>query len=110
MAEQNLASYDGKEITDKLGRKIVLRKPTIMDRYQLIKAIGKDSDIDSLQHMMMSTIFVAKIDGALFKTPKTLFEAEFALNKLEMEGVSAVLMALAEHELTEEDRVESVKK
>ena len=84
------ASFDGKEVVDANGRKIVLRKADIMDRFYLLRAMGADASNPSLVGMMMPTIYVAAIDGAPFPTPRTLVECEAALKRLGDDGFLVV--------------------
>lgn len=103
--------FDGKEVVDSLGRKIVLRKPDIMDRFYLMRAMGKDASNQMLVIMMYPTIYVAAIDGAPFPTPRTSVECEAALKRLGDEGSDAVNKEInKDFDDHEEEAKETIKK
>ena len=104
------SAIDGREITDSSGRKIVLRKPNALDKYYLAKAMGDDAKNEICLRMMFPLIYIAKIDGLVFETPKTYGECLAGLKRLEEEGSVAVSTALEEEFLSEEDEKESIKK
>jgi hypothetical protein len=98
---------DGKEIIDDLGRKLVLRKPNILDRYQLLKAMGQDANNSSLTMMMLPALYVAAIDDAPFPTPRTFVECEAGLKKLEEEGIRAIVAEINEYEESREKELKN---
>lgn len=107
---RKIEHYDGKEVADSLGRKITFRKPTIMDKYYLNRALGADSDIGTCLGMMAPLLYVGKIDGVIFVTPKTYQECTVGLNRLGEEGVQAVYANVFESIATEKEEIASIKK
>lgn len=104
-------SFDGKEVKDKLGRSIILRKPDIMDRFFLLRAMGADASNSSLVGMMMPTIYVAAIDGAPFPTPRTALECEAALKRMNDEGWESVTKEINRYfSEIENEALDTVKK
>lgn len=101
------ASYDGKVITDSLKRTIVLRKPTIMDRYNLNKCLKQDAEVVSCMNMMSAIIYVAKVDERVYESPRSYEECLGLLQNLKEEGIEAVYSELLK-EVTEES--DSIKK
>jgi hypothetical protein len=88
------ASYDGKAITDSLKRTIILRKPTIMDRYNLNKCMKQDADILSCMNMMSAIIYVAKVNERVYESPRSYEECLALLQNLGEEGIEAVYSEL----------------
>src|SRR5690606_7234108 len=102
-------NFDGQEIKDASGRSLVLRKPNILDNYYLRKAMGEDSNNQSLFNMMIWVIYVAKIDGQIFESPKTYQECLAALKRLGEDGISAVIKAIDENTDTEKEAKDNLK-
>lgn len=82
-----------------------------MDKYELNRALGEDANIPACVGMMAPLLYVAKIDGAIFVTPKNYIECKAGLNRLKEEGVVAV------HEnifnataVSDKEHIESLKK
>jgi hypothetical protein len=82
--------FDGKEIKDRLGRVLRLRKPSILDHYYLRRALGEDADNAGCMSMMMNIIYVAGIDGQVLETPHTHSECLASLKRLGEEGIFAL--------------------
>lgn len=106
------APYEGKETTDSQGRVIRLRKPTLLDVYDLMKALGDDAKNPSCVGMAYNILYVGLLDGAVFEAPKTYGEVRAALQRLDEAGLTAVAEALAlyENASNEQEAVESAKK
>lgn len=102
--------FDGKEIKDKLGRVLRLRKPNIIDRYNLTKALGTDADNPSCMSMMIPIIHVAGIDGQVVETPRSYSECIAALKRLGDEGIAALGNYIESAMSTEDEDTEKVKK
>ncbi len=112
-SEKILANhYDGKEIKDSLGRTLKLRKPDILDFYDLMSAIGDDSKNLVCMTMASRCLYVAMIDGQLLQSPKSLAEFRMNLKRIDEEGLDAVSeqMALAGESVTEAEETAKIKK
>lgn len=108
-------NYDGKVVVDSLGRSITLRKPNTMNRYNLMRLLGKDSQVEACVNMMIPLLYVAKIedkDGKcnVFSNPTSYQECCFNLEKLGDEGQEAVISELIDSKISEEEAVEATKK
>ena len=99
------ASYDGKVITDSLKRTIVLRKPTIMDRYNLNKCLKQDAEVVSCMNMMSAIIYVAKVDERVYESPRSYEECLGLLQNLKEEGIEAVYSELLKVVTEESDSI-----
>ena len=105
------SGLDGKRIKDELGREIVLRKPDIMDRFHLMKALGADSSNQAIVGMMIPTIYVAAIDSVPFPTAHTYIEAQGNLKRLGDEGSLVVSEEINKYfESREEESKNTIKK
>lgn len=105
-------SYDGKEIVDSLGRKLRLRKPNILDKYDLMSALGDEKSPHCLMYAF-ATIQIVSIDGMVIQSPKSSREVRATLQLIRDEGVEALndyLGTLAENTLDEKGQIEKVKK
>ena len=106
------SSLDGKEVVDSLGRKIVLRKPDILDTYDLFSAIGEDTKNPACLMMAMKCLYVATIDGHVVECPKSYAQFRATLKRVGDEGISTIddaLMSLMDIK-TEKEAIEKVKK
>jgi hypothetical protein len=106
------APYDGQEVIDNVGRVIKLRKPSLLDTYDLMKALGDDSKNTACLGMAYNVLYVGMIDGQLMTCPKTYSEFRMMLQRLDDHGLAAVNEGLAKYELakTEQEANESAKK
>lgn len=104
--------YDGKEITDSLGRKIILKKPDILDKYDLMSALGSDSQVGYCLSQANLVLYAALLDGQVLESPKTKSEFRFRLKTLGDEGLSAILdfIVSVEENISEKDVNDSIKK
>lgn len=114
-SEKVLASaFDGKEVVDSKGRKLKLRKPDILDFYDLMSAIGDDSKSPICQHTAMNVLYVASIDGQVVASPKSHREFRATLQRIGFEGIQAINEFMAnnfdEEDLTEQGQIEKAKK
>jgi|SRR6266853_1307026 len=88
------SEIDGKVVVDKKGREFVLRKPTLLDQYDFLKALGEDSNNATLTNIMFPLMFIAKMEGAVFETPRFYSECRAALKRVGEEGVVAITEAV----------------
>ena len=106
------AAYEGKEVIDAAGRVIRLRKPSLLDIYDLMKALGDDAKNTSCVGMAYNLLYVGLLDNSVFEAPKTYSEVRAALQRLDEHGLLAVTEGLAKYETakSEQEAVESAKK
>lgn len=90
-SEKVLANpYDGKEITDSMGRKLKLKNPDILDMYDLMSALGEDSANQACLQMAMKTLFIGAIDNSPVQSPKSYAEVRASIKRIGTEGFSAL--------------------
>lgn len=106
------APYEGIEITDSIGRVIKLRKPTLLDTYDLAKAMGEEAKIPMCWGMAYNLLFVGLLDGNVFECPKTYMDVRAGLQRLDEHGLTAVTNALEKFSvsMTEKEAAQEVKK
>jgi hypothetical protein len=106
------SSYDGKDIKDSEGRIIKLRKPKLLDVYDLMKALGDDAKNSACLGMAYNTLYAGMIDGMIIECPKTYREVRAILQRLDEHGMAAIAQALAyiEENKTEQEQLEAAKK
>ena len=105
--KNTFSGYDGKEIKDSLGRIIKLRKPKILDKYYLEKALEDDAENVRCLLRMSFIPYVFSIDGQIFEQPRTKNECLAALSKLEEEGCNAIAKEIYD---AQDGDIEDVKK
>jgi hypothetical protein len=103
---------DGKRVTDSAGRVLVLRKPDILDMYDLFSAIGDDTKNPACVMMATKVLYVATIDGQVVESPKSLSQFRATLKRVGESGLFAVDKALNEMDENESEKemLEKAKK
>ena len=104
--------FDGKEIMDKVGRKIRLRKPNILDRYDLFSALEDDAKNPMCLSYALPMLHVMSIDGIILESARSIKEFRANLVRLGEDGHNAVLEYLNEvnEATTEEEEKDKAKK
>lgn len=102
--------YDGAVITDSLGRSIRLRKPNILDRYDLLSVLGEDAKSVACLNHAIPILHIATIDNEVLESPKSYAEFRWNLKKVGEEGYEAVIKFMNDidekvDEKQEKDRV-----
>lgn len=83
--------FDGIEIEDSCGRKIKLKKPNLLDRYDLFSAMGsEDSRNIACLTQVMFMLHIQSIDGAHFSLPTSYAEVRATLKRIPPEVAEAV--------------------
>ena len=85
------------EITDSLGRKIVLRKPSRLDFGEFLAALGPESSNEAYLGWMIPTLFVFMINGDVVLPPDSKKNILGIFSELGDEGHEAVTAAISEH-------------
>lgn len=87
---------DGKVIEDSLGRKIVLRKPSLLDQIDFMDGLDKRAERPMMVGLAMALLFIAQFDGIVFQTPLNWNECRAAFKRLGEEGLAAVREAISD--------------
>lgn len=84
-------------VHDTRGRAITLRNPGVLAQYRLIEALGATAANETYMRMVMPLLYVGEIDGdsAIYMSKKS--EVEALIQRLDEDGVAAVMAGVAEH-------------
>ena len=104
--------YDGKELIDRQGRIFKLRKPNILDKYDLFSALGDDAKNPMCLSYAIPLLHILMIDGALVECPKSYREFRATLARIGDDGIDAFseFMSTIEEDNTEKGQLEKAKK
>lgn len=90
-SKQVLANdFDGKEIEDSLGRKIKLKKPNVLDKYDLYSALGDDAKNMMCLTYAIPLLHIALLDGMIVEAPKSYAQFRATLQRVGEEAIEAV--------------------
>lgn len=108
---QSLSASGAKavEVTDALGRVIVLRKPPILAQYRLVEALGDAASNQAYMAMTIPLLFVGSIDGAPVPTPSKKAEVEALIQRLDETGITAVMEGV-QNNFSDNDAASAEKK
>lgn len=82
-------------VVDDKGRTIKIKKPGVLAQYRLIEVLGQTAANATYMNMVMPLIYVAEIDGDVVFQPSTKREVEALIQRLEEEGINAVMDAVS---------------
>lgn len=82
---------------DSRGRKIVLRKPSILAQYRLVDLVGGDTAKNEVyMGMILPIIWVAQIEGDSITLPRTRLELDALIERIDEDGLTAIARRLTE--------------
>jgi hypothetical protein len=84
-------------VTDGNGRVISLKKPAVLTQYRLIEMLGDAARNQVYMGMVVPLIYVSAIDGEPVFVPTTKRELEALIQRLDEEGIEAVMMGVQEN-------------
>ena len=84
-------------ITDPRGRSLRLAKPGILAQYRLIEMLGTAAANDTYVQMVLPLLYVGAIDDDTEISMMTKRELEALIQRLDEDGVAAVMKGVAEH-------------
>lgn len=105
--------YDGKEIKDKNGRLIRLKKPNALERYDMFSAMEVDAKNPMCLSFAIPLLHVFSIDGMIMAPPKSIREFRANLARLDDEGLEAIMEfmnSISENASSEQEQKEILKK
>jgi uncharacterized protein YbjT (DUF2867 family) len=79
------------------GLTVTLKKPGVLSQFRLVKILGEAAKNQVYVSMVIPITFVAAIDGKPVNYPNTEREIEATIQRLDEEGVTAVMNAVMEH-------------
>jgi hypothetical protein len=87
------ASQETAEVTDALGRRIVARRITALQRMRIIRVIGKDAGNPQYLGYALLAASCASIDGELEPIPVSIPQVEAMVDRLGDDGLTAIAEA-----------------
>jgi hypothetical protein len=84
-------------ITDARGRSIKLKKPGVLAQFRLVEILGDTSKNETYMNMVLPMIYVAAIDDEPVYQPASKREVEALIQRLDEDGVSAVISGAREN-------------
>ena len=98
------------EVTDSLGRKIVVRRPLLSSQLDLMVVVGPDASKNDMYMAMMNVLLhVVSIGGDPAPALVKKSDIDDFVNTLGNEGVETVTKAISDH-FTQSFTVDEVKK
>jgi uncharacterized protein YbjT (DUF2867 family) len=79
------------------GLTVTLKKPGVLSQFRLVKILGEAAKNQVYVSMVIPITFVASINGAAVNYPNTEREIEATIQRLDEEGVTAVMNAVMEN-------------
>lgn len=105
------AATTPQEVTDSLGRKLMVRRPGALEKLRLFKAIGGENSKNEI-YLGYATlaISVTSIDGQPMEPCKNEAHVEALVSELGDEGIEAVAAAFAtDEQMSQKELVESAR-
>lgn len=106
---------DQVKFTDKKGRTFVLKKPDLLDQYDLMRALGKDAEVQGCVTLATPLVCIKSIDGEDFPSPQSNLQIRAGLKRIGTETMTEILNALVKSNListesNQEEEKEELKK
>lgn len=95
--------------TDERGRRIGLKKPSILSQYRLVELMGDAAKNQVLMGMILPVTFVVSIDDDPVSFPGTRRELDALIQRVDEDGLRAVQSALETELLGIERKDEDLK-
>lgn len=84
-------------VTDINGRKLKIKKPNALSQLRLVKAVGDSAKNEIWLGMVMPILYVKEIDGNEIIPPITEREVEALYERLDDDGIVAVIEGIKAH-------------
>lgn len=82
-------------VIDARGRKIGLRKPTLLSQYKLVEFLGDTAKNEAFMSMLMPIVMVAELDGEVIHPPRSRLELDALITRIDDDGLTAIASYLA---------------
>jgi len=96
-AEALAKAAETHEVTDSRGRVFKLRRPTVVQQYQLVDMLGASAKNEVYMGMVLPLTFIIAIDGENEVPFQTRNELTALLMRLGEDGVNAVVAGVQQH-------------
>ena len=84
-------------VIDSTGRTIKLKKPSVLAQYRLIEVLADSAKNEVYMAMVLPLIYITSIDDEAVYQPISKREVEALIQKLDEEGIQAVMEGVQEH-------------
>lgn len=112
-ASNTPAAADLEVVTDARGRKLKLKRPTILQESRVVRMMGEAAmNASYMSGYVLPAVMVVDIDGQAVPFPNSEREIEAAIQRLDHDGVEAVLghiLAQAKDKIAEAEEGAAVK-
>lgn len=88
-------------VTDGRGRRIGLKKPSLLAQYRLVELLGDSAKNETFLGMVMPIVMVCEIDGDKVPSPSTRRELDALIQRVEEDGLAAIANYLTGEALAE---------
>jgi hypothetical protein len=95
-------------VTDARGRVIAVHKLTLLNYYQLTKAMGETTN-SAAQDLAITAASVRRIDTLDFAMPRTERDVEFLMQMLDFDGLAAAGNGLRQLHAKDDNGTEAAK-
>lgn len=94
-------------IKDELGRVLKVRAPSYLEKTDFIAALGERGALEGYITQVSPAMYVREIDGDPVTFPTRLSEVRALLQRLDEEGVTAVIKCVVENIMTNDGEKEA---
>lgn len=88
---------------------IGLRKPNILTQYRIVEALGASAKNEVYMGMVMPLLWVVQINGDAIPPHKTKMQLEALIQRLDEDGVGAIMSHFTETAEAATDKEEALK-
>jgi riboflavin biosynthesis pyrimidine reductase len=81
-------------VTDAGGRKITLKKPSVLAQYDLIEVLEETAKNETYVAMVLPLLYVTDTDGDAVIAPRTKLQIRALIQRLGEDGVNAVMIGV----------------
>lgn len=79
-------------VEDAKGRKLLLRKPSVLAQFRIVQAVGPEVAANSTYMQMVNPlIYLGSVDGEAVPLPMSLREVEALIQRLDDDGLNTVM-------------------
>jgi len=84
-------------VKDSRGRMITLKKPSVLSQYRIVEVVGDSAANEPYMAMILPLIFVTALDDDLIPLPHSKLQLEALIQRLDEDGIAAVMQGVREH-------------
>jgi hypothetical protein len=85
------------KVKDARGRQITLKKPSVLAQYRIVEVAGASAENEVYMSMVLPIVFVTSIDEEFVLQPTSKLQLEALIQRLDEDGIAAVMQGVREH-------------